>query len=730
MRGKFALTLLATTAVISLAGPAFAQDRPAPGGASTVDELIVTANKRSEALHDVPMALSAISEDKLERTGATGFADYLTKVPGVNFNAAAQGAGTLTIRGINAGGVASTVGTYIDETPFGSSSALVNASVLAADLNPYDMQRIEVLKGPQGTLYGAGALGGVIKYVTNAPNTTDYSSTVEVGASTVAHGDMGWEANGMVNVPFNNNAGLRISAYYQDKPGFIDDPINGKNDINSAKVYGGRLSFLVEPTDKVSLRLTAVTQSIRDDATQDVDIFRPTSASDFRPLFGKDRTYTDAIPSQNLPRIKVDYRLYNATVNWDLGPVKLVSSTSYGNLDFLQTFDYSALINLGDFLWNKVEQDKFTQEVRVASQGDGPLEWQGGVYYTRESGSLHQVLAKPSGAPVDLDQLLPSVYKEFAVFGDVTYHFTPTFDVTAGLRWAQDKQTGGQFGQSFGTKFNLSSKSKEDATTFSFSPRWRPNKDTMVYARIASGYLAGGPNVIDVIQAPASTPRDFDAEKLTNYEIGVKQYLFDGKLALDLAAYHIDWNQIQLLAVVNSVAITANGGKAVSNGIEWSATLTPIAGLTLGWDGAYSDAHLTEDTPAVVGAKDGDTLPRAPKFTSTLSGDYEWDLAGGYTAFVGATVQYVDDQGAGFITGFPFRQFILPSYTIGNLRAGFKTGRYSVLGFVNNLTDEEGFMSVGRHNSKTGGSGPPLNQGYQASVITPRTFGVRLSASF
>jgi outer membrane receptor protein involved in Fe transport len=721
--------LLATTAVVSLAGPAFAQDRPAAGGATQVDELIVTANKRSEALHDVPMAMSAISQDRIERTGATGFADYLTQVPGVNLNAAAQGAGTLTIRGINAGGVASTVGVYVDETPFGSSSALVNASVLAADINPFDMTRVEVLKGPQGTLYGAGALGGVIKYVTNEPSLAGYSSKVEAGLQSVAHGDIGWEFNGMVNAPLGDKAAVRFTGYYQDRPGFIDDPNNGKDDINASKVYGGRLSVLLEPVDKVSIRLTATTQNIRNDATSDMDIFRPTGASDFRPLFG-DLTYTDAIPDGRLPRIKVDYRVYNATVNWDLGFAKLLSSTSYSNLDFLQTFDYSALINLGDFLSNKVTQDKFTQEARLASQGEGPLEWQAGVYYTRETGSLHQVLAKPAGTPVDLDQLLPSVYREVALFGDVTYHFTPTFDVTGGLRWAQDKQTGGQFGQSFGTRFNLSNKSTEDATTFSLSPRWRPTENTTVYARIASGYLAGGPNVIDVIASPAGTPTNFAPEKLINYEVGLKQYLFDGKLAVDIAAYHIDWTQIQLLAVVNSVALTANGGKAVSDGIEWSVTLAPVKGLTLGWDGAWSDAHLTQDTPAVVGAKKGDQLPRAPKFSNTFSADYEWDIAGGYTAFVGGTVQYVDEQGGGFVTGLAFRQFVLPSYTVGSLRAGVKTDRFGIQAYVNNIGDEEGFMSVGRNLSKTGGSGPPLNQGYQASVITPRTIGVRLSASF
>lgn len=735
MRRNLGHMLLATTALAALAGPALAQTRaPAPlrpaaaSEAPAVDELIVTANKRAESLHDVAMAITAVSEDKLERIAATSFSEYLTQVPGVSYTGAAQGSGTLTVRGINAGGVAATVGVYIDETPFGSSTALVNASVLATDVNPFDMQRVEVLKGPQGTLYGAGALGGVVRYISNAPSTAGYSSEIEVGAQSVAHGGTGWEANGMVNVPLGDKAAVRVTGFHQDRPGFIDDPVNHLKDINDSEVNGGRVSLLVDPTDKVSVRLTAMAQDVRTNAASNEDIFTPTTASDFRPLFGN-LQYTDAVPGQLQPRYKVGYRLYNGTVNWDLGWGKLTSSTSYGTLKFAQVFDFTSLLGLGDFLSNRVDQDKFTQEVRLASQGDGTWQWQAGAYYTRETGAIHQVLSKP-GSPADLDQLLPSVYKETALFGELTYRFTPQLDVTAGVRWAHDEQTGGQFGQSFGTPFDLSNNSTEDATTYSFTPRWRPNENTTVYGRIASGYLAGGPNVIDVIASPADTPHNFEPEKLTNYEIGLKQYLLDGKLALDVAAYHIDWDQIQLLAVVGGVAITANGGTATSDGFEWTATLRPVEGLTLAWSGAISDAHLTQDTPAVVGAKKGDTLPQAPKFSSTWTGDYEWPITEGYRGFAGATVQYVDDQGAGFVTGFPFRQVVLPSYTTVSLRAGVKTGRYTVQAYVNNLGDERGFTSTESHLSTTGGSGPPLNQGYEAALINPRTIGVRLSASF
>jgi outer membrane receptor protein involved in Fe transport len=233
-----------------------------------------------------------------------------------------------------------------------------------------------------------------------------------------------------------------------------------------------------------------------------------------------------------------------------------------------------------------------------------------------------------------------------------------------------------------------------------------------------------------VLTAPASTPGEFGPEKLTNYEVGLKQYLFDGRLAVEIAAYHIDWNKIQLLAVVNGVAITANGGKAVSDGVEWAATLAPVEGLRLGWSGAYSDAHLTEDAPPAVGGKDGDPLPRAPKFNTTFTADYEWTLADGYDAFAGATLQYNDKQSGNYTTGFSFRQLVLPSYTIMNLRAGVKTDRYTLSAYVNNLGDKTGYVAIGRHNSKAGGAGAPVNAGFIASAIAPRTIGVNVSASF
>ena len=722
MHRSYLLALLASAASFALAAPALAADAPASPSAAPAasTDIVVTASKRTERLREVPMAVSAVTDRKLDQIQATSLSDFILQVPGVNFTQSAQGAGTLTIRGINAGGVASTVGVYIDEIPFGSSTALVDGAFLAADIDPFDLQRVEVLKGPQGTLYGAGALGGVVNYVTNAPSTAGFSGKVEAGVESVDHGGVGEDVKGVVNVPIDNQLALRVSGYDQNDPGYIDNPVDHLDQINSSSIYGGRASLLWTPTDKISVRLTAIGQSITDQGgpTESIDP-NPTGPSDIRPLFG-DLKYVDAIP-EGLARYQVRYGLYNADLNWDLDWAKLSSSTSYGTLNSTQRFDFTDLA--GDFLTDLATTDKFTEEARLASPKSDWLEWQVGVYYTRETGDLDQVLTRsPAGGVVDLSQSLPSTFEEEAVFGDVTYHFTPQIDLQVGGRYAANQQTGGQVGESFGTPFNLNGKSNDDDFTWSVAPRWRPTKDTMVYARFATGYNPGGPNVINVITSPKDTPTEFGPESLIDYEVGVKTSLFDNRLLLDVDAYHIDWNKIQLLAVVGSVAITANGGTATSNGIEWDATWLPIHGLNLSWGGAYSDAHLTSNAPG-VGAVSGEQLPLAPKFTTTLSGDYEFPFFDDHTAFVGATVRYMDQQGAGFISGFAFNQFILPSYTTVDLRAGVNIDKVKLEVFAKNVGDVRAFTGVAQNESVSGG-------GLQATIITPRTVGVSMTAAF
>jgi iron complex outermembrane receptor protein len=306
----------------------------------------------------------------------------------------------------------------------------------------------------------------------------------------------------------------------------------------------------------------------------------------------------------------------------------------------------------------------------------------------------------------------------------------PQFDVNVGLRQARNEQEFDQIiTHTSVSPFlvpigNASQDSTEDVTTFSISPRWRPNDNTMIYARIANGYRAGGPNV-GVIGSLAIPPA-YDSDTTINYELGIKTDLTD-TLRLDATVFRIDWSDIQLLVaeVVGSQLVSgnANGGEAISQGLEWAATWRPMDGLNVVWTGAYTDAHLSSDPPAASALvmADGDRIPFTPEWSSSVDVDYEWTAFGTTNAYVGGGVRYVSDQMSNFATIFdpPPAQIELPSHTVVDLRAGLDFERFDIEVFARNVTDERGPTRMG-----------PTPDSGDAAVLRPRTIGVTLTAEF
>jgi outer membrane receptor protein involved in Fe transport len=681
------------------------------------EEVVVTAQKREELLRNVPQSVTAITEETLERLQANDFTDYAGHVPGLAVTGGQPGNSRVTLRGLNTGGVASTVGIYVDETPFGSSTSLVNAAALALDLDPYDVTRIEVLRGPQGTLYGANTLGGLIKFVTAAPDPTEFSGRASGGYETTEGGDSSWSARAMVNVPLGDQAALRISGLRRSEGGYVDDPSRGVEDVNGVETSGWRAAFLLNATDDLAIRLSAQSQDIDSENSEAVAYFQ----SPLEPVAGDTDQFSPFDVTSD-----VTYRILNGTIDWDLGWASLISSTSYSELEQFHLEDGTLAFGLPSFLVESIPQDKVTQEIRLASNGDGPLEWLLGAFYTSENGLLDQEIffGTPPGIVTGLTATIDSEYQETAVFGGVTYHFSDQFDVALGARYAENEQSMVQGGTAVS---NGTEESSDDAFTYSIAPRWRPNDRTMIYARLATGYRPGGPNILGV---PSVIPPTFGPDQTTNYEIGVKVDLIEGLLRLDAAAFHIDWEDIQLLVFDGAVAGNANGGGAESQGVEWSATLTPSDALTVVWSGAYTDAQLTDDTdPIVVGGAAGDPLPYAPEWASTLDVTYEWTAFGDNTAHVGGAWRYVGEQSTGFpgVGGILFgaEQIELPSYNILDLRAGVEFDAFSLDVFARNVTDE-------RAVTQFGGFGQTLPDAPNGSavLVRPRTIGVSLSARF
>jgi len=746
MRSTKIIALLSSSSisVLGIAAPSFAADADNSDSSPSLTEIIVTAEKRSEPLKEVPMSVTALAGDELDKLQARDFADIAALVPGLSLVDQGPGISRLTLRGQNSGGDGSTVAVYVDESPFGSSSALLNGSILTGDFDPWDLQRVEVLRGPQGTLYGANSEGGLLKYVTNPPELGTYSGAIEVNGETVAHGQNEGDVRGMVNIPLGSIAAFRVSAYDEDLPGFIKDPQTGKTDVNSGHKSGGRASFLVDPVDSLSIRLTASDQQIKTNGTDAVDVDPATLQYSHGDLT-QERFVNE--PST------FKYQNYNVTVDWNPGPFSVLSTTSYGVLNTEQLTDATSSIlappstTLGDLLTgafgeplgsnetNVANLKKFTQEIRVASPTSDSttnvLDWQLGGYYTHETGLIDQnlnALDLPSGAvdptlPVLETVTLASTYGEWAAFGDATYHFNSQFDIEAGGRWSTNRQraTEGISGALAATT-SFSTPSNGDVWTYSVAPRWHVDANTMVYVRVATGYRPGGPNALPPL-APPTVPREYSSDSTVNYEIGLRSTQFNNQLSIDLAAFYVDWKKIQLLEFVDSFGVNGNGGTARSEGVEWKFEYTPLKGLVVSWTGAYTDAVLTSPAPAVNGVA-GDPLAYVPRWSTTLDGEYEWAAFLDYRSFVGATWTFVDSRSTDFASSAATvpAQLQLPSYGTVGLRLGLENLHYSATLYGKNLGDVRGITSYFS-------SGAPGLQG-DISVIQPRTIGLTLAAKF
>ncbi|HET6536043.1 MAG TPA: TonB-dependent receptor, partial [Sphingomicrobium sp.] len=559
--------------------------------------IIITATKRPQVLIDIPQSVTVVTGGTLEQQHANSFQDYLKLVPGLQLDQSTPGEGRLILRGINTGGVASTVGVYVDDTPFGSSSGLVNGAVLAGDFDTFDLNRIEVLRGPQGTLYGASSLSGVLRFVTNAPSVDAFQVRGRAGLESVKGGDLGYSANAVVNVPLSPTIAFRASGSYRKDAGFIDSIGTGGSDveknINDSKSFGGRASLLFQPSDKASVRITAIAQNIEADAGSIIEADPVT----LKPLHGLSQ-------SQFVPQFSnLHYRVYNGTGNFDLGFATLTSSTSYATqkqderIDF--TFALSPLLQLGFglppnefFEAQDTNLKKFTQEVRLSGQ-TRLLDWLVGGYYTNERGLIDQdfVAVVPGTlTPIDPVPILGttlgsatvnSKYREIAGFANATVHFAEQFDLDLGARYSHNKQSAHQISDgALAGGFNdfPVARSSENVFTYSVAPKFKPNKNTTIYVRVAKGFRPGGPNVLPPGNIPPDVPRIFHSDSVVSYEAGLKAETADHRFSIDAAAFHIDWKNIQLFTVVSGFGVNANGSSAKSDGFEFTAAARPMPG--------------------------------------------------------------------------------------------------------------------------------------------------------
>jgi len=772
-RSPLSLAIASTLACV-VATPVLAQESAEPQAqtesasterATTLDKVVVTANKRIENIRDVAASISVIGERQLENIGASSLADYAALIPGLQVqDNGTPGQTSVTLRGIANLSSGASVATYIDEVPVGSSGIYQGANTLMLDVLPYDISRVEVLRGPQGTLYGAGAIGGLLKYVTRAPETSGEEMRLGFGVRAVADGAEALNVRFGASVPLiEDRLGLRISFARNGLPGYTDNAIDGRTDINDSEQIGARAALFWDG-DAFDLNLSMLEQRINADERGGTALDPGT----LQPLFGDnvDRTWQPQPFSKNLT-------LASLSMDWDLGWANFVSATGWSQTDTLTQLDTTIpfggvsdqILGFPDpgssYTTYTFDMDKVTQEFRLSSKSGGPFEWMVGTFYTKEDALqgqfvwLGQLDGSPLPAPYDsmfstlANLALPSTYKEFAVFANGSWRIGERFKIDAGVRQARNDQWFSQ-NVSEGILVPLGDapgESSEDVFTWSLSPQFKLGEGSMIYARVASGYQPGGPNV-----ALPGVPPQVDSSMLTSYELGMKSQFADQRVQLDVAAFRIDWDDVQVSSSFNGVGGLVNGGEATSQGVELSGTFRATDQWNIGFNAAYTNAEVKNDFEPTVIPQDGfdvilntglagDKMPYVPEFSWALTTEYAFATNSGFNGQVGAALRGVGDR----VNDTTERQLItapgdpstvlqeditapveLDSYQALDLYAGIGKDNWELRVYANNVTNEGAWSTLTPLASAFGGPDVQV----AAVPIRPRTFGIEFDYRF
>ena len=706
-----------------------------------LQEIVVTAQKRVESLHDVPVPVTVLNTTALTENGQYRIQDYFATVPGLNFSGNTEGGGTqfITIRGLATGAYETpAVAVVIDDVPFGNSSALNFGSETYPDIDPGDLERIEVLRGPQGTLYGADSIGGIIKFVPREPSTDALSGNVDVQGVDIPSGGAGYAVHAGVNIPLSESLAVRVSGFSRQDPGYVENVTTGQRDINVAQVRGGLLTALWNVSDNTSLKLGVLSQDTDGSGSPLIN-----STASFQPALG-DYQQTGL---RGTGSYENSDRLYWATLKTDLGGLDLTSVSGYGLNSYRNLYDLTTLFGAaaqstfgvpGVGGTDNYQARKFSQEFRLSSPVGPRLDWLAGLFYTHEDNpGVETFLAKQvvSGATAGTLATFndPVRLTEYALFGDVTYHVTSKFDIQVGGRASENRQafyntiTGPMVPALYGESspyVEPTPHSEGHSVTYLITPKLNLTPDMMLYARIATGYRLGGP-VLD--GGTLGLPLTYKPDTTTDYELGLKWDLFSHSVSLDVSAYYIDWKDIQF-SLTDALGSTyvANGGTARSQGLEVSIDAHPIDGLRIITALSVNDAELTQSLPpeSTAYGLSGARLPYSTPFSGSVTVDQDFAHVAGATLSAGGSVMYIGRPQGRVCARRGHATFQFPGYTTLNARLGARYQMWHFLLFVNNLADSRGIVG-GQSVYEVG------NPSGLAEVITqPRTLGLSASRQF
>lgn len=693
---------------------------PASAFAQDVDEdtIIVTATKRESSIQDVPFSVNAQTQDDIERSGSTNLEDLSRNVAGMSIQNLGPGQSQVSLRGVSAGqivrdqpGVKEQVGVYLDES-------VISLSLFTPDLDLYDLNRVETLRGPQGTLFGSGSVGGTIRYITNQPDLDDFSAGLEANVNTIDEGGTGGHLKGMVNVPLvPGTLALRLTGYHTEYAGFIDALREGggvEDDVNDGLRSGLRAALTWQATPDLTITPRVVYQMVEVNGFNRQEVFNlfanPYTTTRPAVTFGEreqflmlDEEFSD------------ETFLADLTVNYDMGDVNLTSITSFVNRNILASRDASALtgsvsVDLGfpddavvlpSNLRDTTDLEQFTQEVRLASDTGGPFQWLIGAFYSDVERIYAQRLPTPGydaytdatlgagtaagaangyGPDSPYNSDLPYNIEQFAIFGEASYDLTDRLTVTAGARYydfseERDFISGGLFSNGD----NRNDTTSSDGVTPRVIASYDVTDEIALNVQASQGFRLGGVN--DPLNLPLCSDEDeaifgsfqtYGDETSWNYEAGVK--VTRARYTFNAAVYHNDISDLQVTLDAGSCSsrISFNVPDAHATGLEVEFGWEPLDGLELSFAGSWTEAEFDStvrdgDGNVIGGIQSGNRLASVPEYQVAATAAYYFPtdfLGAGNEFFVAGSVQHVGSRftqpgdqalGAGnFVSSLPF----------------------------------------------------------------------------
>ncbi|MBL8269640.1 TonB-dependent receptor [Steroidobacter sp.] len=681
--------------------PASAAD---DGAVANIEEVIVTAQKRAERLIDVPLSISAVDAASMQARGANNLQDVQYSVPGLSALEYGPGNEHVQLRGISSVVGRPTVGKYLDEMPIN-----IDQTVVGLDLRLIDMERVEVLRGPQPTLYGDGSMGGTIRYVTASPDLGQASASVNAEAMSVADGDNGWLVNGHVNVPLvQDRAALRVAVGYEDQGGWIDRPATGQQDINGYQIATARAKLLVQLNDKSDVSLLLLHQESDQDNQH----------------FGSDRSTAWTVPTY----LNTKYDLASVVFRYDLGFAELIETPGYlrysvdTQLD-LSPFYVPALALFGyppGFITEvsfpgQYDTRIFTNQLRLVSKNDDAWSWAAGIDYRDfDIDVRNQAPTAPNPLPFTLlDYQQRDQTRTWGFWGEVGYEFTDRFNATVGLRYFHDRSERVVEQLSFGVPTGVDGTETFTSSNPRLNLSYKLSDRSLLYFNAAKGFRSGGFN------GTSLTTPTYDPEQLWSYELGSKGAYFDGLLNLEASVYYNDWQDVQTNYFTPAgLTVTTNGGHIQGWGADLSAVINVSRDLRLGATYGWNNLEYKE-VPA-----NGDKAVGDPP---------DWAVNESWSAFVDyrrpvfeatAFTARIDFQHGGesrtTLRSPVFDQIsITPARDLLNARIGLDFKSYGVALYVNNALDDDTPVLNG-----------PFGTFVENIEQRPRVYGVSLHARF